>query len=262
MTPHRRLRLRYQHLTVTGSRWSQSLAPGNFSLAGTSLRELYLIIFADLLFNASVISLLYRRNNLALSLVLLIGCYSAILIPVYFPLDQVATLGNDFHHPKDLVRGCLSSHVESYLHYHQTHLYVFPSLQVLLNRSATLLSGPCRPGWCLNHLTSLSFSAGLVDIPVFVQQDRPVPWELSPPLGLQGSEEHLALALASLPEHSLPPSLGREGSCRRCMVVGNGGVLHGSHLGSHIDQYDIIIRCVCQCQTDTSLKYSWREFKN
>lgn len=156
-----------------------------------------------------------RRNNLALSLVLLIGCYSAILIPVYFPLDQVATLGNDFHHPKDLV---------------------------LLNRSATLLSGPCRPGWCLNHLTSLSFSAGLVDIPVFVQQDRPVPWELSPPLGLQGSEEHLALALASLPEHSLPPSLGREGSCRRCMVVGNGGVLHGSHLGSHIDQYDIIIR--------------------
>ena len=131
-------------------------------------------------------------------------------------------------------------------------LSVFPSLKVLLNLSATLLSGPCQPHWCLNHLKSLSCSRGLVDIPVFVQQDRPVTWDLSPPLGLQGSEEPLALALASLPEHNLPPSLRRDGSCRRCMVVGNGGVLHGSHLGSHIDQYDIIIRYVCQRQTRRS----------
>lgn len=77
---------------------------------------------------------------------------------------------------------------------------------------------------------------------MFVQQGRPVSWVLAPPLGLQGSEEHLALALASLPESGLPPSLRREGSCRRCIVVGSGGVLHGSHLGAHIDQYDIIIR--------------------
>ncbi|XP_040905667.1 ST3 beta-galactoside alpha-2,3-sialyltransferase 7 [Toxotes jaculatrix] len=156
-----------------------------------------------------------RSENLAFSLVLLIGSYSAILIPAYFPLDEVATLSNDFQHPKDLV---------------------------LLNRSATLLAAPCQPRLCLNHLKPLSCSPGLLDIPVFVQQDRPEPWDLSPPLGLQGSEEHLALALASLPESGLPPSLRREGSCRRCMVVGNGGVLHGSHLGSHIDQYDIIIR--------------------
>ncbi|XP_058508217.1 ST3 beta-galactoside alpha-2,3-sialyltransferase 7 isoform X2 [Solea solea] len=158
---------------------------------------------------------LSRGENLAFSFVLLIGCYSAILIPAYFPVDQVETLSSGVQHPKDLV---------------------------LLNRSAALLSGKCQPRWCLSHRKSLSCSAGLVDIPVFVQQDKPVSWDLSPPLGLQGSEEHLALALASLPEHGLPPSLWREGSCRRCMVVGNGGVLHGSHLGSHIDQYDIIIR--------------------
>lgn len=28
------------------------------------------------------------------------------------------------------------------------------------------------------------------------------------------------------------------------MVVGSGGVLHGSHLGAHIDQHDVIIRFV------------------
>ncbi|XP_034538412.1 ST3 beta-galactoside alpha-2,3-sialyltransferase 7 [Notolabrus celidotus] len=158
---------------------------------------------------------LSRCVNLAFSLVLLIGCYSAVLIPAYFPFDKAENISDDYHHPKDLV---------------------------LLNRSASLLSGPCQPHWCLNHLKPLSSSAGLVDIPVFVQQDQPVPWDLSPPLGLQGSEENLALALASLPQTGLPPSLKREGSCRRCVVVGSGGVLHGSHLGSHIDQYDIIIR--------------------
>ncbi|XP_032397158.1 ST3 beta-galactoside alpha-2,3-sialyltransferase 7 [Etheostoma spectabile] len=158
---------------------------------------------------------LTRSENLAFSLVLLIGCYSAVLIPAYLPLDKVANFRDDTQLPKDLV---------------------------LLNRSASLLSGPCQPRWCLDHLKPLSCSAGLLDIPVFVQKDRPVSWDLSPPLGLQGSESHLAQALASLPQPGMPPSLRSEGSCRRCVVVGNGGVLHGSHLGSDIDQYDIIIR--------------------
>lgn len=83
---------------------------------------------------------------------------------------------------------------------------------------------------------------------MFVQRDGPVSWDLQPPLGFQGSEEHLALALASLPQPGLPPSLSRDGGCRRCVVVGSGGVLHGSHLGTHIDQYDIIIRFVEQIE--------------
>lgn len=123
-------------------------------------------------------------------------------------------------------------------------LHMCSSLQVLFNRSASLLSDPCRPRWCLNRLKRLPCSESLLDIPVFVQQDVPSSWDLPPPLGLQGSEEHLALALASLPQPGLPPALSREGSCRRCVVVGNGGVLHGSHLGAHIDQYDVIIRFV------------------
>lgn len=129
------------------------------------------------------------------------------------------------------------------------------SPQVLLNRSASLLADPCRPHWCLNRLKPLSCSGSLLDIPVFVQQDRPLPWDLPPPLGLRGSEAHLALALAALPQPGLPLWLGRDGRCRRCVVVGNGGVLHGSHLGAHIDQYDVIIRFVEQMgnQNDDSV---------
>ncbi|XP_034040738.1 lactosylceramide alpha-2,3-sialyltransferase-like [Thalassophryne amazonica] len=154
-----------------------------------------------------------RRGESTLSLTLLIGCYSAILIPAYFPSDNQMDVSR-YRYPKDLV---------------------------LLNRSASLLARPCQPRWCRNHLKLLSCYTGLLDIPVFVQQDRPAHWDLSPPLGLQGSEEHLALVLNLLPQPGLPPSLMRS-SCRRCVVVGNGGVLHGSYLGAHIDQYDIIIR--------------------
>ncbi|XP_017268559.1 ST3 beta-galactoside alpha-2,3-sialyltransferase 7 [Kryptolebias marmoratus] len=158
---------------------------------------------------------LSRKENLTISLSLLIGCYLAILIPAYFPLKKTESVSYDYQLHKDLV---------------------------LLNRSASLLALPCQPQWSLSHLKPLSCSEGLLDIPVFLQQDRHVQWNMTPPLGLQGSEEHLALALALMPEHGLPPSLKKAGRCRRCVVVGSGGILHGSHLGSHIDQYDVIIR--------------------
>ncbi|XP_072293380.1 ST3 beta-galactoside alpha-2,3-sialyltransferase 7 [Eucyclogobius newberryi] len=154
-----------------------------------------------------------RSVNLTVSLVLLISCYSAILIPAYLNAQQKEDVS--YENPKDLV---------------------------LLNLSASLLSSPCQPRWCLTHLKALSCSSGLLNIPVFVQQERPMSWQRPPPQGLLGSEQPLALALASLPQLGLPSSLSRAGSCRRCVVMGSGGVLHGSHLGSHIDQYDIIIR--------------------
>lgn len=192
---------------------------------------------------SSVVFCPYRSANLIVSLVLLVGCYSAILIPAYLPSDREASLGDDYQQPKDLVhKDTHLSNLFFFLSLLPIYQASLPSLQLLLNRSASLLTDPCQPRWCLKHLKTLACSAGLLNIPVFVQQDRSVPWDLSPPLGLQGSEEHLALALASLPQPGLPPSLRGEGTCRRCMVVGNGGVLHGSHLGSHIDQYDIIIR--------------------
>lgn len=49
-------------------------------------------------------SLLHRSVNLAFSLVLLVGCYSAVLIPAYFPLDRPGSRSDDYQQPKDLVR--------------------------------------------------------------------------------------------------------------------------------------------------------------
>ncbi|XP_077351650.1 ST3 beta-galactoside alpha-2,3-sialyltransferase 7 isoform X3 [Festucalex cinctus] len=113
----------------------------------------------------------------------------------------------------------------------------------VLNRSAWLLSSRCHRRWCVERLKRLPCASALTDIPVFLQQEGSAAfWDTPPPLGLQGSREHLARALASLPQPGPPRSLRRDGGCRRCVVVGSGGILHGSHLGSHIDQYDVIIR--------------------
>lgn len=44
-----------------------------------------------------------RSRNLALSAVLLLGCYSAVLIPAYLPLKSVVSLSDNNHH-KNQVR--------------------------------------------------------------------------------------------------------------------------------------------------------------
>ncbi|KAL7877746.1 hypothetical protein SRHO_G00043890 [Serrasalmus rhombeus] len=152
---------------------------------------------------------LNQQKNFALSLILLLGCYSALLVPAYLPTQQ----------PIWSERTTTQS-------------------VALINRSAALLSQPCSSSWSTVRLSTVPQFRGLLDIPVFLQNVT-AEWELSPPLGLQGSEETLAHTLKALPLSRLPSAPEK---CRRCMVVGSGGVLYGKQLGTHIDKHDIIIR--------------------
>lgn len=156
---------------------------------------------------------LSRQKNLSLSVVLLLVCYSLLLVPAYLPTDT--PIWNNDSIP--------------------------PGNKVLFNRSAALLEGQCRKGWSLSQLGVVPFADRLKDVGVFLQDAEAGPWELFPPLGLRGAEQTLAGALSVLRESGLPAQLNSS-PCRRCVVVGSGGVLHGSQLGKHIDQYDIIIR--------------------
>lgn len=45
-----------------------------------------------------------RSENLVLSLVLLFGCYSAILIPAYLPMGSMDSLSDRYQQPKDQVQ--------------------------------------------------------------------------------------------------------------------------------------------------------------
>ncbi|XP_053312902.1 type 2 lactosamine alpha-2,3-sialyltransferase isoform X2 [Spea bombifrons] len=61
------------------------------------------------------------------------------------------------------------------------------------------------------------------------------------PYGIRKGERYFDLALKNLPHCSLPDEI-RNISCKKCVVVGNGGVLRNSTLGKKIDSYDVVIR--------------------
>lgn len=150
-----------------------------------------------------------RRNNLIISVVMLVSCYSALLVPAYLPTPELIWTNDSS-----------------------------AEISALLNHSAALLSQSCHIGWTVERLRKLSTPAGLLKIPVFLENGTG-DWALPPPLGLMGIEEMVSQALRALPYTGLPSGLE---TCKRCVVVGSGGILHGKNLGPHIDQYDIIIR--------------------
>ncbi|XP_053560245.1 lactosylceramide alpha-2,3-sialyltransferase isoform X2 [Bombina bombina] len=62
-----------------------------------------------------------------------------------------------------------------------------------------------------------------------------------PPFGFHEYFDQVDNILELLPEHDLPKVLQSK-DCKRCIVLGNGGILHGLQLGHAINQYDVVIR--------------------
>lgn len=65
--------------------------------------------------------------------------------------------------------------------------------------------------------------------------------EFVPPFGIKGQDNLIKAILSVTKEYRLTPALDSL-HCRRCIIVGNGGVLANKSLGSRIDDYDIVIR--------------------
>ncbi|XP_039630773.1 ST3 beta-galactoside alpha-2,3-sialyltransferase 7 [Polypterus senegalus] len=162
---------------------------------------------------------IHRRYNLTWAFVLLIGCYLALLYPVYFPRQKIIW--------------------RKYMKEHQHN-------EVLLNHSAELLNQPCHLMWSQARLRELYSGKLAPGVPVFLQMGdvgstKSGLDKFRTPFGLKGNTKLAIKALQGLPHTSLTPELVSR-TCKRCVVVGSGGVLHGSRLGSHIDRHNIIIR--------------------
>lgn len=68
---------------------------------------------------------------------LLIGCYSAILLPAYFPLDKTGTVSDDYQHPRDLVRTHMQAATLGHF-FSPTKLLSMLPLSLGLNKSISL----------------------------------------------------------------------------------------------------------------------------
>ncbi|XP_074858792.1 CMP-N-acetylneuraminate-beta-1,4-galactoside alpha-2,3-sialyltransferase isoform X2 [Carettochelys insculpta] len=62
-----------------------------------------------------------------------------------------------------------------------------------------------------------------------------------PPFGIKGQDNLIKAILSATKDYRLTPALDSL-SCRRCVIVGNGGVLVNKSLGLKIDDYDVVVR--------------------
>lgn len=84
------------------------------------------------------------------------------------------------------------------------------------------------------------------DLPPFVKkgpQASEAEYKYDPPFGFRQFSGKVQSLLDLLPEHDLPEHLKAK-SCRRCVVIGSGGILHGLELGPALNQFDVVIRYV------------------
>nr|XP_011739679.1 lactosylceramide alpha-2,3-sialyltransferase-like [Macaca nemestrina] len=83
-----------------------------------------------------------------------------------------------------------------------------------------------------------------VDLLPFVHKapkDSETESKYDPPFGFRKFSSKVQTLLELLPEHDLPEHLKAK-TCRRCVVIGSGGILHGLELGHTLNQFDVVIR--------------------
>ncbi|XP_068451497.1 lactosylceramide alpha-2,3-sialyltransferase isoform X2 [Clinocottus analis] len=108
-----------------------------------------------------------------------------------------------------------------------------------------VLASPCRPGGTRRSLLArLPASSHMTQ--AFLWKDIPPPDGLfwyPPPFGFKGLASKVENLLNQLPDSdSAPQAEKTSDECRRCVVMGNGGILRGLELGQLINRFDTVIR--------------------
>ncbi|XP_027592411.1 lactosylceramide alpha-2,3-sialyltransferase isoform X1 [Pipra filicauda] len=110
--------------------------------------------------------------------------------------------------------------------------------------ASAALQEQCRPSYVKKEMSRLFAEKYSVDISPFVRKnvnEDEALFKYEPPFGFHKFFDKLKNLLELLPEHDLPEDL-KSKHCKRCVVVGSGGILHGSELGHLLNQFDIVIR--------------------
>ncbi|KAK7158921.1 hypothetical protein R3I94_005304 [Phoxinus phoxinus] len=113
----------------------------------------------------------------------------------------------------------------------------------LVYKYGNLSEGSCKPGYAAAKMTAIypKFSK-----PASMFLDRNFKrlakvTNYLPPFGFKTQERIIDIILSSTKNYGLGPDLDSL-SCKRCVIVGNGGILSNKSLGSRIDEYDVVVR--------------------
>ncbi|XP_016341779.1 lactosylceramide alpha-2,3-sialyltransferase isoform X2 [Sinocyclocheilus anshuiensis] len=105
-----------------------------------------------------------------------------------------------------------------------------------------ILAQECRPSFARQRMEAEHYSSTPVLEP-FLDKNTHLNeqiFQYSPPFGFLDMKNKLQEILDLLPASSEERRGGRD--CRRCLVIGNGGILKGLGLGPLLNQFDTIIR--------------------
>ncbi|XP_068055219.1 CMP-N-acetylneuraminate-beta-1,4-galactoside alpha-2,3-sialyltransferase isoform X2 [Anomalospiza imberbis] len=113
----------------------------------------------------------------------------------------------------------------------------------LASKYANFSEGMCKPGYA-SALMTVIFPKFSKPAPMFLD-DSFRKWarirDFVPPFGIKGQDNLIKAILSATKDYRLTPALDSL-SCRRCIIVGNGGVLANKSLGLKIDDYDVVVR--------------------
>uniref|UniRef100_A0A8D0G9D5 Lactosylceramide alpha-2,3-sialyltransferase n=1 Tax=Sphenodon punctatus TaxID=8508 RepID=A0A8D0G9D5_SPHPU len=107
-----------------------------------------------------------------------------------------------------------------------------------------VLQGECRQDFVKKEMGRLFEEKYSMNISPFVRREmetHEAVFQYEPPFGFQKFSSKLHGLLELLPEHDLPEHLQSK-ACKRCVVIGSGGILRGLELGLALNQFDIVIR--------------------
>ncbi|XP_039878073.1 ST3 beta-galactoside alpha-2,3-sialyltransferase 3b isoform X2 [Simochromis diagramma] len=115
--------------------------------------------------------------------------------------------------------------------------------QELEYKYGNLSEGVCKPGYAAAKMATI-YPKFTKLAPMFLDRNFKRLSKVNnylPPFGFKTQERIIDSILTITKNYGLGEELDSL-SCKRCIVVGNGGILSNKSLGSRIDEYDVVVR--------------------
>lgn len=113
----------------------------------------------------------------------------------------------------------------------------------LAYKYGNLSEGVCKPGYAGAKMTSI-YPKFTNPAPMFLDRNFKQLEKINsflPPFGIKTQERIIDSILTATKNYGLGQDLDSL-NCKRCIIVGNGGILYNKSLGSRIDEYDVVVR--------------------
>ncbi|KAM6962645.1 CMP-N-acetylneuraminate-beta-1,4-galactoside alpha-2,3-sialyltransferase-like [Aplochiton taeniatus] len=113
----------------------------------------------------------------------------------------------------------------------------------LMYKYGNLSQGACRPGYAAAKMTSI-YPKFTKPAPMFLDPNFKRFSKIGnyfPPFGIKSQDKIISSILTATKSYGLGDELDSL-DCKRCIVMGNGGILANRSLGQKIDEYDVVAR--------------------